>query len=78
VTQLHYLPRRDELVQEWVDRIEVDVPSLMAAPNRSAIEVVADDQGSVGPKYREASAPNPPPGGLFPVANRTPGRGEWN
>ena len=35
VTEMSYLPRRDELVKQWVDRIDVRVPVLTPTDGRS-------------------------------------------
>jgi hypothetical protein len=32
VTELNYLPRRDDTIKRWVDALDVHVPSLESTP----------------------------------------------
>jgi integrase len=63
VTARHYLPRREEVLQEWVDKIDLD---QLAGPVVPPDEIVFEES------YQEpalGSAPYVPPVGGFPGAN---------
>ena len=60
MTELHYLPRRDPIVQRYVDRIDVDVPALarVSKPVTALIEVAERDENGAWRAPHEPPAAN--------------------
>ena len=68
VTEFNYLPRRDEMVMRWVDRIAVEIPALEGSPTPSGELVNQSREEGDG---RSATI-HSPQSATSSVANRPP------